>query len=109
MDPASLVRQLLSERPALEAALRTLLAEPALAPATNELLAALIDQQRLIHHKRTRARASMIPRAGLWPNGMMALNHIPDVLLRILCEIAEVPHVTSATTEWLDKMENRRG
>ena len=109
MDQASLVRQLLAEHPLLEGALRTLTAASTNRDAANVILAALIDQQRLIHHKRTRARASMRPRSGLWPTGMMALNHIPDVLLRILCEIAEIPHVTNATTEWLDEMEKRNG
>jgi hypothetical protein len=36
-----------------------------------------------------------------------SLRHIPDVMIRAICQIAEVPHFTRATTEWLDMMKAR--
>lgn len=109
MDQASLVRQLLSEKPHLAAPLRTLTDDPACRSAVNDVLAVLLDMQASINHKRARAQASIRPACGLrGVDGFMRLNHVPDVLLRILCDIAEVPHVTNATTEWLDKMEALR-
>lgn len=108
MDTASLVQQLCREKPLLAAALRTLTTDPVCRGAVNDLLAVLLEQQALINHKRKRAADSMCPRVGLFGvEGFMSLNHCPDVLLRILCDIAEVPHVTNATTEWLDMMEAR--
>lgn len=108
MDQASLVRQLLSEKPHLAAPLRTLTDDPACRAAVNDVLAVMLEMQATIHHKRTRAAACVRPREGLYgAQGFKALNHVPDVLLRALCEISEQPYVTNATTEWLDEMEAR--
>lgn len=77
--------------------------------AVNDLFTTVLSQTLRLEHKKLRAAASMKPRCGLYAaQGFMSLNHCPDVLLlRTLCEIAEIPHVTTATTEWLDKMEAR--
>ena len=76
--------------------------------AVNDLFGTILSQTLRLEHKKLRAAASMKPRSGLYEaQGYMSLNHCPDVLLRTLCEIAEIPHITNATTEWLDKMEAR--
>ena len=76
--------------------------------AVNEIFMCILQQTLLLEYKRERAKASFRKQAGLaGAAGYTALNHIPDVLLRIFCDIAEVPHVSNATTEWLDKMENK--
>lgn len=76
--------------------------------AVNDLFTTVLSQTLRLEHKKLRAARSMSPRSGLFgAQGFMSLNHCPDVLLRTLCEIAEIPHVTTATTEWLDKMEAR--
>lgn len=74
--------------------------------AVNEVFTCIMQQALQLEHKRVRAAACVRPREGLYGvEGYKALNHVPDVLLRILCEISEQPFVTNATTEYLDRME----
>ena len=35
------------------------------------------------------------------------IRHIPDVTIRAICAIAEIPRLSNAEDEWLDKMEEK--
>ena len=114
MDIQSAVQSLQAERPAAIEAIRALIAAlpPEARPHCNELLAQMLDMQALIVRKRTDARSLLQERVFLhrdpdMPAKVYAMRHIPDVTVRMICRIADVEHVSSASSEWLDMMEER--
>lgn len=107
MDVQAIANQLRAERPDLIPSLQRMMAQATDREALNVVLQHLLQMQSIITHKRTRAASLLMPRTGLFANGTQSLRHIPDVMLRTLCDIADLPHVSNATPEWLDKMEAR--
>lgn len=114
MDAQAAITALMRERPELVPSLRAI---AQLGQTNRELTNALLQQilamQADLDHKRALAKKMMVLRTGLCPvssddpGKRYSLRHIPDVMLRLLCQIAEVPHYTSASPEWLDKMQAR--
>ncbi len=79
----------------------------------NVLLTNILEMQIALGKKIVTAKKMLVLRTGLCtdPNTghskHHSLRHIPNVMIRLLCDIAEVPMYTSATIEWLDKMQAR--
>ena len=101
------------EQPHLIEAMRAILAAPdptTLRQRVGDLMVHTAALNGQLHDKRVAASSLLLLRTGLAPdqNGetrRYALRHIPDVMLRTLCRIADQPHYSSASAEWLDKME----
>lgn len=101
------------ERPALVPTLKALIAaataQPDLRTIANTLLADLIAMQQVILDQRTLAQQCLREQpCALTDDGRKSyhcIRHTPDVMLRKLCAIAGVTHLTNAEPEWLDKME----
>lgn len=107
MDVTSLVQQLKAERPALVPALQSALKNCSDREALNTVLEHLLQMQDLLHRKRETAKDMLLVKTGIVGGPTMALRHIPDVQIRAFCQIAEIEHYTSASTEWLDMMVQR--
>lgn len=107
MDVTSLVQQLKVERPDLVPALQSALQHCSDRDALNTLLDHLLQMQHLIHTKRQIAKDMLLVRTGIAGDRAMALRHIPDVQIRAWCQVAEIAHLTNASTEFLDRMYQR--
>lgn len=107
MDVQAIANQLRTERPELLPSLQRMIRGQASSADLETVLNHLLQMQSAISHKRACAASLLMPRVGLFANGTQGLRHIPDVMIRTLCGIADIPHVTNATTEWLDMMESR--
>lgn len=107
MQPAEVFQSLLQERPALGTALKQCTAHfnDEARAAMNGVLAEMLGMQLSIMSKRDRAKSLLLLRSGNADGDRYAMRHIPDVTIRSLCDIAEVPFLTNASPEWLDKME----
>lgn len=114
MDRHALFAQLQAERPAAIPAVKAFIAAvtPENREAANQILHTLLQMQHDLDHKR-RIAVSMLrndPFAHNVPGKAdltTRLRHVPDVMIRKLCVIAEVEHHTNARPEWLDEMEAR--
>lgn len=107
MDVTALVQQLQAERPDLMPALRSAIDSVPDRTALNTLLTHLLQLQQALNHKRELAKDLLIVRTGVVGGPTMSTRHHPDVTVRKLCAIAEVPHHTTAGPDWLDAMERR--
>lgn len=114
MDVQAALNALMRDRPALVPALRAITElSQNNRDLTNLLLQQILEMQAALEHKRVAAKKMLVLRTGLCPmtsddpGKRYALRHIPDVMIRSLCQIAELPHYTSASDEWLDKMQAR--
>lgn len=111
-DVARAVEALNRERPEFAATLKRMLADPTVqGPLRNDmqvLLQHVIALQLDSLRKSDLALSALDERTMFGVDGpyqVHTLRHIPDVLIRLLCRIAGVPHLTSADSEWLDRME----
>lgn len=104
MDVQFYVSQLRAERPDLIPALQRLTAKGDPSGDLNTLLAHLLQMQERIDQKRKRAASLVVERFHV-EGSYHTMRHIPDVVLRAVCEIAEMERKTLAREEWLDEME----
>lgn len=113
MDINLSVQQLRAERPAAIEAVQRLIAasNPAARQDLNTVLTTLLELQGTLHDKRTLAARMIRRRTYTSPDGKTGIGfclwHLPDVFLRALCRVADVPTDGAASDEWLDEMERR--
>jgi hypothetical protein len=113
MDTQTTIDQLRRERPDLLPALQALTqtCTDDQRAALNTVLQELLAMQSSIHEKRERAARLMRQRYYQSADGKKAVGfslwHVPDVMVRALCGIAEVPRTTAPSDAWLDEMEAR--
>lgn len=111
-DALALLQQ---EQPHLIEAMRAILAAPdptTLRQRVGDLMVHTATLNGQLHDKRAMAESLLLLRGGLatdanGDNARYELRHIPDVMIRTLCRIAEVKHLSSASQAWLDRMEAR--
>jgi len=106
VDNQALMRQLVAEHPAVMESIQNAIAACGARNQMDGVLLALLQMQHTINDQRQRAAGMLQPRSGLY-EGHWALRHIPDVMLRELCAIANLPFHSNAKPEWLDMMKAR--
>lgn len=113
MDHQRAITQLKAERPDLVPALQALVAsakaDAAAREAVNTVTSHLLSLQLQVDDKRSAAKKCLREQpcatTSTGAGSYHCLRHVPDVLIRELCRIAETPMLTSADSEWLDMME----
>lgn len=97
--------------PALQAVSQLAKTVPGASEHVDVLFLQLLDMQLKIGKKREQAKSLLREQpCALTEDGRSSyhcIRHIPDVTIRTLCAVAEIPHLTNAEPEWLDKMEEK--
>lgn len=110
MDQRLMLEALKTDEPevvqALQAAMALCLTEEHYA-ALKAVLQTVLSLKEKTMVKREMARNMLLLRTGVAGGPVHQLRHIPDVMIHLLCAIAEVQCFSSARPEWIEAMRQR--